>query len=158
VSEAVPFTAFNFSVQIAFGDSPALCEAAFAECSGLEATVEVKTIREGGNNSQPIHLVGPVSYGQLSLKRGMTDSFDLWDWFDRVLRDGEQHLRATCQIRMLSSDRTTDAAVFVLSGCLPTRIKAPALNAKDGAVAIEELQIAYELLTRKPSAGGGAGA
>jgi phage tail-like protein len=158
VSEMRPFTAFNFVVEIAFEDNPQLCEAAFAECSGLEATVEVKTIREGGNNSQPVHLPGPVSYSQLTLRRGMTASFDLWDWFDQVLRDGEQHLRATCDVRMRTSTQPEpdDAVVFRLSGCLPTKIKAPALNAKDGLLAIEELQIAYELLERLPGGNPGA--
>lgn len=155
-----PFTAFNFTVEIALPDAgQPLCEAAFAECSGLEVTTEVKTIREGGNNNQPVHLAGPVSYAQLSLKRGMTTSFDLWDWFERVLRDGQQHLRATCEVHVLSGDRTRDTAVFVLTGCLPTKLKAPTLNAKDGQIAIEEMQIAYELLSlKKPGDGGGAGA
>ena len=157
MSEMRPFTAFNFRVEIALGDNPELCEAAFAECSGLEATMEVKTIREGGNNSQPVHLPGPVSYSQLTLRRGMTTSFDLWDWFDQVLRDGEQHLRATCNVRMRTSQREReDAVVFRLSGCLPAKIKAPALNAKDGLLAIEELQIAYELLEFLPGGGPGA--
>ena len=31
---------------------PRVCNAAFAECDGLEMTMEVKTIREGGNNAQ----------------------------------------------------------------------------------------------------------
>jgi phage tail-like protein len=156
VPEMRPFTTFNFLVEIAFGGNSQLCKAAFAECSGLEATVEVKTIREGGNNSQPIHLTGPVSYSQLTLRRGMTRNFDLWDWFDRVLRDGEQHLRATCDVRIRSSyqPRPADAVVFRLSGCIPTKIKAPALNAKDGVLAIEELQIAYQLLERRPTGGG----
>ena len=38
---------------------------------------------------------------------------------------------------------------FVLSRCLPVKVKAPPLNAKDGAVAIEELQIAYERISVK---------
>jgi phage tail-like protein len=156
VTNGVPFSAFNFKVEIALPDEPEhLCKAAFSECSGLEVTADVKTIREGGNNTRPLHLVGPVSYAQLGLKRGMTEGFDLWRWFDRVLVRGEGHLRATCEVAMLSSDRTTTNAVFVLTGCLPTKIKAPSLNAKDGAVAIEELQIAYELLTLKPAAAGG---
>ena len=33
--------------------------------------------------------------------------------------------------------------MFVLHDCLPVKLKAPALNAKDGLVAIEEMQIAY---------------
>ena len=32
--------------------------------------MEPKTIREGGNNTTMVHFVGPVSYGQLTLKRG----------------------------------------------------------------------------------------
>ena len=85
---AGPFTAFNFRVSIALGDQSTdpLCDAAFSECGGLEVVTEVKTIREGGNNNRPVHLTGPVSYGTLSLKRGMTSSFDLWDWVDRVSR------------------------------------------------------------------------
>ena len=48
-------------------------------------------------------------------------------------------------------------ARFVLQRCLPVKLKAPPLNAKDGAVAIEELQLVYESLTLKRP-GGGQGA
>ena len=43
------------------GVADALCSAAFAECDGLEMTMDVKTIREGGNNGAQIRLTGPVS-------------------------------------------------------------------------------------------------
>ncbi|RZL85289.1 MAG: phage tail protein [Rhodococcus sp. (in: high G+C Gram-positive bacteria)] len=135
-----------------------LCDASFSECGGLEVATEVKTIREGGNNNRPIHLAGPVSYGTLSLKRGMTASFDLWDWVDRVTRDGERHLRATCEVEMLGADRSAPVATFVLTGCLPAKLKAPALNAQTGLVAIEEMEIAYEMLTLEKPSGGGGGA
>jgi phage tail-like protein len=153
------FTAFNFHVNVLLGDqgTDPLCEAAFAECAGLEMTTQVKTIREGGNNNRPIHLSGPTGYGTLSLKRGMTSSFDLWDWVDRVSRDDQRHLRATCEVEMLAADRTGPVATFVLIGCLPTKLKAPALNAQTGLVAIEEMEIVYEMLTlRKPGGGGDA--
>ena len=84
-----PFTAFNFAVEIEVdGVSPKVCNASFAECDGLDMTMEVKTIREGGNNGRQIRLTGPVSYGQLTLKRGMTETFDLWDWFSAMLKPG----------------------------------------------------------------------
>jgi hypothetical protein len=41
-----------------------------------------------------------------------------------------------------------------LQNCLITKLKAPALNAKDGMVAVEEMQISYESLTLKPPTGG----
>ncbi|NTU86268.1 MAG: phage tail protein [Chloroflexales bacterium] len=140
-----PFTSFNFAVEInVAGVSPKVCNAAFAECDGLEMTMEVKTIREGGNNGQQIRLSGPASYGQLSLKRGMTGSFDLWNWFSQVLYDPA--LRADAHVVVLSADSARQRARFLLRRCVPVKLKAPALNAKDGVIAIEELALAYESL------------
>lgn len=149
-----PFTAFNFSVEITLaGQSKPLCNAAFSECDGLEMTMEVKTIREGGNNGRQIRLTGPYAYGQLTLKRGMTSSLDLWNWFNETLAD--PGLRADAEVVLLAADGSGERARFVLSRCLPVKLKAPPLNAKDGMVAIEELQVAYEALEIKPGAGAG---
>jgi phage tail-like protein len=143
-----PFSAFNFSVEIDVpGVSPKVCNASFAECDGLEMTVEAKTIREGGNNGAQIRLAGPVAYGMLSLKRGMTSTFELWDWFDQTLTDPS--LRGDAEVVLFAQDGRTERARFLLSRCLPIKLKAPALNAKEGIVAVEELQLAYESLTLK---------
>jgi phage tail-like protein len=147
-----PFTAFNFAVEIEVPDiAPRVCHAAFSECDGLEMTMEVKTIREGGNNGRQIRLSGPLSFGQLTLKRGMTASFDLWDWFNRTVSDPA--LRADAEVVLFAPDGQTERVRFALARCVPVKLKAPALNAKDGMVAIEELQLAYESLTLKPPSG-----
>lgn len=144
-----PFTAFNFAVEINRGDDGnPLVNAAFAECDGLEMNLEVKTIREGGANDRQIRLNGMVAYGQLTLKRGMTQSFDLWQWFRDSVTD--PRLRANAEVVLLAGDGQTERARFVLSRCVPIKLKAPALNARDGQIAIEELQVAYETLTFKP--------
>jgi phage tail-like protein len=143
-----PFTAFNFSVEInRAGASGELVSAAFSECDGLELTMDVKTIREGGNNGRQIRLTGAFNFGQVTLKRGMTGNFDLWDWVSETLRDPS--LRADAEVVVLDGDRRTKRASFQLTRCLPVKLKAPPLNAKDGMVAIEELQLAYESLTLK---------
>src|SRR3982751_894370 len=91
-----PFTSFNFSVEIHVeGVAMQVCDAAFSECDGLEMTMEVKTIREGGNNGRQIRLTGPLNFGTLTLKRGMTRSFDLWDWMARM--QTEPGLRASAR-------------------------------------------------------------
>ena len=75
---APPFTTFNFLVEIEVPNvSPTIASAAFSEADGLEMSIEPRTIREGGRNAGPIHLAGSVSYGQLTLKRGMTGNADL---------------------------------------------------------------------------------
>ncbi|MBA4175709.1 MAG: phage tail protein [Leptothrix sp. (in: Bacteria)] len=142
-----PFTNFNFAVEVVrAGGSAPLVQAAFAECDGLEMGMEFKTIRAGGSNDRQVRLAGPVTLGQLTLKRGMAgDSFDLWQWMSDSLAD--PGLRAEASVVLLAADGSTERARFVLGRCLPVKLKAPPLNGKDGAVAIEELQIAYETLT-----------
>lgn len=145
---ALPFTAFNFAVEIVRNDGSApLVSAAFSECDGLELGMEVKTIREGGANDRQVRLAGPATVGQLTLKRGMTDeSLDLWLWMNDSLADPS--LRADAEVVLLAPDGR-ERVRFVLSRCLPIKVKAPPLNAKDGAIAIEELQIAYERISVK---------
>jgi phage tail-like protein len=147
-----PFIAFNFAVEINVpGVSPKVCSAAFAECDGLEMTMDVKTIREGGNNGRQIRLTGPINVGVLTLKRGLTRSFDMWNWMTRL--QTEPGLRGDAEVVMFAADGRTERARFILSRCLLSKLKAPPLNAKDGGVAIEEMQIAYESLALKQPEG-----
>jgi phage tail-like protein len=149
-SNGLPFTTFNFLVEIEVeGVSDQVCSATFSDVDGLEMNLEPKSIREGGNNTGMVHMAGPVSYGQLTLKRGMTTSYDLWSWFDAVTAPGGGGLRASANIVMLGSDGSQQLQ-FQLTGVLPVKLKAPALNAKDGIVAIEEMSLVYELLTWQP--------
>lgn len=151
-----PFIAFNFGVEITLpGVSSPLCGASFAECDGMEMSMELKTIREGGNNARQIRMTGPLSYGQLVLKRGMTNDTDLWDWFNDSFNDPA--LRANAEVIMYGSEpgKENEARRFVFTRCVPVKLKAPALNAKDGLIAIEELQIAYESMELKKGSGKG---
>ncbi|MCI0576989.1 MAG: phage tail protein [Chloroflexi bacterium] len=152
MADGTLFTAFRFDVQLNV-DNPQrfqltnpLCEAAFAECDGLEMTMEPKTVREGGNNTQQIHLVGPVSYSSLTLKRGMTSNLDLWKWFSAAVTGEGRGVTATGLVIMRDGAGNPQVQ-FKLTGCLPIKLKAPALNAKDGLLAIEEMQIAYRQFT-----------
>ena len=142
-----PFMAFNFAVEIKVeGVAMQICDAAFSECDGLEMTMDVKTIREGGNNGKQIRLTGAMNYASLTLKRGMTETFDLWKWIELVQTNPET--RADAEVVVFSPDKKVRAK-FLLSRCLPVKLKAPPLNASAGGVAIEELQLAYESLTLK---------
>ena len=153
MSDGSPFSAFNFEIRIRKqGEQNILCGGSFSDCDGLDMSMEVKTIRQGGDNARQIRLAGPVSLGQITLKRGMTEGFDLWHWFSQTLADPS--LRADAQIVMFANDRSKQTAMFNLERCIPVKIKAPALNARDGVVAIEELQLAYEALRFEPAKGG----
>ena len=138
-----PLTSFNFAVEIyPDGASAPLAEAAFAECDGIELTVDVKTIREGGANDRAYRVPGGVNDANLTLKRGVTGNLDLWDWVQRSTAD--PGLRANAEVVVFQTDGTTEAMRYQLHRCLPIKFKAPVLSAKDGQVAIEEFQLAYE--------------
>lgn len=157
-----PLTTFRFEVVLDLDqpvpglESP-LCDAAFAECDGLDMTMQHKTVESGGVNDRQLHLIGPVSYGQVTLKRGMTANLQLWNWFAQGTVPGSV-LTAHGQIT-LWDPAGNPAIQFTLTGCLPVKMRAPSLNAQNGLVAVEELSMVYEQLTvSMPGAAGGLGA
>lgn len=156
MAEEYPLITFRFEVRLIienperFGLTSLLCGGSFAECDGLEMTMEPKTVREGGNNLKQIHLAGPVSYGHLTLKRGMTSNLELWKWFNAAAGAAQNGRGLMAQGVVLMSDASNAPQLrFELTDCLPIKIKAPSFNAKEGAVAIEEMQIAYSSFTVK---------
>jgi phage tail-like protein len=140
---AEPFTAFAFAVELRLpGSDQPLCEAAFSECDGLELRREILRARDGADPTSVRLLPGAESFGNVTLRRGMTSSFDLWDWWARVRRG--QAARATCDIVVLSADLAQERVRFRLYRCLPAKITGPALNAAGNEIAIESLELACE--------------
>jgi phage tail-like protein len=122
-----------------------VCSGAFAECSGLEATMEPKVIKEGGRNYGAAQRAGPVSFSTVVLKRGMTTTRDLWTWFELVSRGGYAY-RLAAVITML--DIGGDPVLrWQLEKALAIKFKAADLSAKSTEVGIEELHLAHEGLT-----------
>ena len=135
-------------------ESP-LCDAAFAECDGLDMTMEHKTVESGGVNNRQIHLIGPVKFAQLTLKRGMTSNLQLWQWMAMTAQGTVAPASGT--VTMWDSD-STPVIEFALENCLPVRMRAPSLNAREGLVAVEELALVYETMSVTPAGTDGAGA
>lgn len=159
-SIASPFTNFRFEVILNLnkpmnGLSNPVCNAAFAECNGLEISMSPESFNEGGSNQVQTHLKNKVTYGQLKLNRGMTASKHLWVWMEAAGAPGVD-ARASGTIKMLNPDGST-AAVFKLFDVLPVSLRGPSLTAKSGDVAVEEMTLTYGRLTNGDSGGTGAG-
>jgi phage tail-like protein len=158
-----PFTAFSFEVLLTLA-SPiagiqAVCEGAFSECDGLALEMEPKSVTQGGANDSVTHLIGPTRPGQITLRRGMTTTAHLWAWMAAAGVPGKQPT-ADGVITMFDAAHQKQAR-FLLSGCLPVRLRGPALNAQTGLLAIEELGLAVGHLVLEgavPSAGFGVSA
>jgi len=55
--------------------------ALFTECSGLSVSREIEEVVEGGVNNYAHKLPGRVRFSNITLKRGVSLSRGLWDWF-----------------------------------------------------------------------------
>lgn len=119
-----PLSALDFAVAIRVAGRPEpLCEAAFAECDGLEIDLDVERLRDGGSGRQTF-LVGGATPGTVTLRRGMTPTLDLWHWMSAVIDDPS--LRADATVAMLDAQGAAQV-VFALAGCVPVRLRGPRL-------------------------------
>jgi phage tail-like protein len=129
-----------------------LCGGAFSECTGLEATMEPKVIKEGGRNYGAAQRMGQVTFATVILKRGMTTTRDLWKWFELVSQGGYAY-RLAAIIRVYNH-QGEEKLTWQLEKAMPIKFKAADLNAKGTDVGIEELHLAHEGL--KLLKGGGS--
>jgi phage tail-like protein len=156
---AMPIGAFNFHVTIELKDlkgekSPQLCNGSFSEVSGLEATMEAKAIRSGGQNYGAQQRAGMVNFATVVLKRGMSDVRDLWKWWDLFGASGKYAEASRCTVYITHLDeQRKPALVWKLARAMPVKFKAGDFSAKSGDVAIEELHFVHEGLSIEPPEG-----
>ena len=153
-NELAPLHVFHFQVDFEedplAGDGSAavsLCSGAFAECTGLEATMEAKVIKEGGRNYGPAQRVGPVTFATVILKRGMTTTRHLWTWFELLTSGGGYAHRLAATITMYDL-AGRGVVAWKLEKAMPVKFKAADLNSKSTDVGIEELHLVHEGLSK----------
>ena len=136
-----PFRNFNFLIEL-----DGIAQASFTECSGLGSTTEVIENREGGDNVTVRKLPGKNSYSDISLKWGLTDSTELWDWRQQIV-DGNI-VRKNGSIVVYDLANSTEVARWNFVRAWPTKWEGPSLSAKGNDIAIDTLVLAHEGLTR----------
>lgn len=119
-----------------------VCSGAFAECTGLEATMEPKTIKEGGHNYGAVQRVGGTTFATVVLKRGISKNRNLWQIFNTVT-NGLYAPRMQVTINLFDIDGVAVMA-WELDRAMPVKFKFGDLNARGGEVGIEELHLIHE--------------
>lgn len=127
-----------------------VCSGQFSECSGIEATMEPKAIREGGHNYGDRQRAGRVTFGTVILKRGVTSAQHLWKWFDLVA-GGKTAIRLHARLVHLAmgQDPTSGSGVleWQMLNALPTKFRAATYDANAREVGVEELHFVHEGLS-----------
>jgi phage tail-like protein len=125
---------------------------AFMEISGLKAEVAVEDVPEGGMNGFVHRLPGRVSWPNVVLRRGVTESRTLFTWLATAVNNGTpgsvggsgngavQRRQATITL-LDAAGRQVQS--WSLSGAFPVRWSGPTLAVTASDVATEELEIAH---------------
>lgn len=132
-----PYRAFNFLVEI-----DGITQAGFQEAAGLDSSTDVVDYREGADGSNTTRkLTGMNKFSPLTLKRGITDSDELFKWRQTVV-DGKPDRKNGSVVLLDSSGAEKIRWNFV--NAWPSKWTGPAFNSTANAVAIETLELTHE--------------
>ena len=140
-----PYAQFNFLVDLGTGatDGP---QAGFQDCSGISTSLDVIEYRNGNEKGNtPRKLTGLARVSDVTLKRGIIGSLNLYQWLDQ-LRNGDSAGLRNVVIQLQSEDHTTIVMTWKLLRARIIKHTSGPLNGKGTDVAMEEITIAYERL------------
>lgn len=140
IQRDTPYGAFNFLVDL--GDGVA---GGFSDVSGLVTEMTVAEYRNGNEAENHVRKIpGVHKVGDVTLKRGLIGSNDLFGWIKQTRTDGYKAKR-TVTIQLLDETRANVAQTWKLTGVVPLKYTGPTLAGKGGGdVAMEELVLSCE--------------
>lgn len=131
-----PYRAFNFLVEI-----DGITRAGFQECSGLDSSQDPIEYREGNEGPTARKLPGMVKYSNISLKRGITDDGELWQWRANCMEGKIERKNGSI---ILLDDTGQERVRWNFREGWPTKWTGPTFNAAGTEVAVETLELAHE--------------
>lgn len=122
--------------------------AQFAQVSGVSQSVAVIEHRENTKGGKAVvkKLPGPVSYGDITLRKGRTLSNALWEWFQQVQEGKIDEARRNASI-VLFDYQHGEAARYDLVGCWVSQVRLGELSAGSSTALVEEAVIVHEGMT-----------
>jgi phage tail-like protein len=135
-----PYRGFNFLVEI-----DGITQAGFQECSGLDSDTAVVEYREGADPSHTRKLSGLNSFSAITLKRGVTDSDELWRWRLTAVEGRTERRNGSI---VLLDERGTEKIRWNFTNAWPSKWSGPAFSATGNSVAVETLEITHEEIAR----------
>lgn len=143
-----PYGQFNFLVDLGTGSSDGP-HAGFQECSEIGMAVDVIEYRNGNHKANEVRkLTGLARYPDVTLRRGIIGSLDLYEWLNDI-RNGEQGAVRNVTIQLQNEDHTQVAMAWSLRRARIVKHVSGPLNARGTDVAMEELTLAYERLEQE---------
>lgn len=144
MANELPLVGFHFALEL-----QGKVTGYFTECSGIGSEHEVvdhKVVTPDGKQVF-MKIPGRLKWGDVTLKRGVTSSMDIWKWRKQV-EDGQVE-QARCNGSIIMYDQTLKpVARWDFQRAWPTKVSGPTPKADGNEIGLEELTIAHEYITR----------
>jgi phage tail-like protein len=137
-----PYRNFRFRIEI-----DGIQTAGFSEVSIGPTTTDVVDYREGTDPTHVRKLSGLTKYGNVTLKRGVTGSLELFNWHKQIM-SGQLAANRKTVVIVVQDEAGVDKARYVVSEAWPIKYDAGDLNAKGNDVFIETLELVNEGVER----------
>lgn len=122
----------------------------FTECSGIGSeheVVEHKVVDDKGRE-RVMKIPGRLKWENITLKRGITDNMDIWNWREQVVQGKVDDARRNGSIIMFDQS-LTEVARWNFENAWPVKVSGPAVKADSNEFGIEELVLTHEGLYRE---------
>jgi conserved hypothetical phage tail region protein len=137
-----PYKNFRFLVEL-----DGIVQAGFTDCSGFGSEMEVVEYREGGDPDHVHKMRAKAVYPNITLKWGVTDSHELYDWHMACLKGDLQRKHGSI---ILQDDLGQEKVRWNFYDAWPSKWEGSALTGKGNDAAIETLIVSCERLERTP--------
>jgi phage tail-like protein len=142
VAETEIFRNYNFSLELGQGVTGGY----FTEVSGMGVRVEAIDYREGGAAPAVRKLPGRVSYGDITLRWGLSQSAEMWEWLMTGVNGNVMPREVS--IILLHPNGKDEQVRWSLTGAWVTEWQGARLDASAQGVAIESMVLTHEGLVR----------
>jgi phage tail-like protein len=135
-----PFKGFRFRVEI-----QGIQQMGFSECSSIGSHIEVVEYREGGDVASVRKLPGKISYPDITLKWGMTQSQEIYEWHREAVNGNIKRVHGSV---VQLDDTGKEQLRWDFFNAWPSKWDGPAFNAKGNDVSIETLTLTCERIDK----------
>jgi phage tail-like protein len=139
-----PLVGFHYAIEI-----QGVVTGYFTECGGIGSEHEVidhKIVDDKGRERIQ-KIPGRLKWENISLKRGITDNMDIWDWREQVVQGNVEEARHNGSIVMFNQ-ALEEVARWNFENAWPVKVSGPSVKSDSNEFGIEELVITHEGLYR----------
>ena len=142
--ESDPLIGFNFALEMG-----GMVTGYFSEVSGVGSEneiVEHKVVDDKGHEIVQ-KIPGRLKWTDITLKRGVTDNLQMWEWRQLVVDGKMKDARKNASIIMMDRNYAP-AARWDLVNAWPSKLTGPSAKADSNEYAVEEMTLVHEGMKR----------